>query len=392
MFFKIKILMYYMHSKEEIVKIFLKNNLHLDNEGLEFFIKNPEKIGIFLQLIKKVDKKPFVITKEFIKQILKKPSLEIKIIKKFIQPKGTFSITDLTNIFNQRYNFLSKILQKRIELINLISINKITKRMKKFSIIGIIRKKDEENKLIEVEDPTGNITLHIKQNSLLLDTVLGFVCERKEDKFIVERIVFPDIPLRKEINKTSEDVYCLFVSDFHLNSNQNFLEKFFEKVDELDNPIIFFLGDISSKTKDFKKIKKRLSCPLFFIKGELEKNVKAENIQFHNTLLIQIENVKIFITHGDIFSPYLQLYKTPENTILQLLKLRNFNPIFSFTNFSNTYLIDIIPDIIAVGHFHKPIFKNYKGVTILLNGSPLTKPIYWLINLRTREINKINLI
>ena len=63
MFFKIKILMYYMHSKEEIVKIFLKNNLHLDNEGLEFFIKNPEKIGIFLQLIKKLIKNHLLLLK-----------------------------------------------------------------------------------------------------------------------------------------------------------------------------------------------------------------------------------------------------------------------------------------------------------------------------------------
>jgi DNA polymerase II small subunit/DNA polymerase delta subunit B len=386
-------------SKKEIIKIFLENNLQLDNDSLNYFFSKQEKIDPFLQAIKSLKERPLIITKEFIE----KTSLElprIEVLKKFSQPEGTFSTESIMKFFQERYEFIRRKLEKRIDLVNTISINRISKKLRKFSIIGMISEKNEEEKSIEVEDLTGTTTVFLDKkffDILPIDTIAGFVCEKKDDKIIAENVIFPDIPLKKEINKTSSETYCLFVSDFHLDLQKNYeiFEKFLNTVKNLtySNLSIFFLGDISSKKEDYEKIIENIpeKISYIFLAGELEKNSDMNKI-FKTPILIQIENVRIFLAHGDSFSPYLPIFKTPENTILQLLKQRNFNPTFSSNNFSNAYLLDTVPDIIAVGHFHKPNFQNYKGTTIILNGSFITQPVYWLVNLQTREINKFSLI
>jgi DNA polymerase II small subunit/DNA polymerase delta subunit B len=384
-------------SKKEIIKIFLENDLQLDNDSLNYFFSKQDKIEPFLKAVKNLKEKPLVITKEFVEKFFKSPKVEI--LKKFSQPEGAFSTENIMKFFQERYEFIRKILEKRIDLVNTISINRISKKSRKFSLIGMISEKNEEEKSVEVEDLTGTTTIFLDEkffNILPLDAVVGFVCEKKDDKIRAEDVILPDIPLRKEVNKTSNEAYCLFVSDFHLDQkNYEFLQKFLDKIKKLNYPnlSIFFLGDISPKKEDYEKIIESIpeEISYIFLAGELERNINMEEI-FKVPILVQIENVKIFLAHGDFFSSYLQIFKTPENTVLQLLKQRNFNPTFSPDNFSNTYLLDTIPDIIAVGHFHKPNFQNYKGTTIVFNGSLITEPIYWLVNLQTREINKFSLI
>jgi DNA polymerase II small subunit/DNA polymerase delta subunit B len=385
-------------SKQEIIKTFLENGLQLDSDSLNYFFSNQDKINLFIQIIKNLKEKPLIVTKSFIEETLQLPKIEI--LKEFSQPTGIFSSEDILKFFHERYDFFRKILEKRIDLVNLISINRISKKLRKFSIIGMISDKNEDEKSVEVEDLTGTTTIFLNEknfNLLPFDAVVGFVCEKRDDKIIAEDIIFPDIPLKKEVSKTSSDIYCLFVSDFHLDSSQNykFFEKFLDSVKNLSYPnlLIFFLGDISSKKEDYERIVENIpkKFSYFFLKGELEKNFNIGKF-FEVPVVVQIQNVKIFLTHGDLFSPYLSIFKKPEDTILQLLKLRNFNPTFTSNNFSNNYLLDIIPDIIVVGHFHNPTFQNYKGVTIILNGSFDTQPIYWLVNLKTREINKFSLI
>jgi DNA polymerase II small subunit/DNA polymerase delta subunit B len=389
-------------SKKEIVKLFLDNRLQLNDETLDFFFKNQTKIEPFLEMMKKQEKKPLIITIDFLMKILHKEELGFEILKEFSQPQGKYSTIDLVQFLQDRYNFLRDILKKRIDLINLLSINKISKRTKKFSIIAMVREKDEDTLSIEVEDLTNSLSLGLDKknfNYLVPDEVAGFICEKKDDKIFGRKVIFPDIPLKKEANKTNEDIYCLFFSDFHLCSlkKKDLYKKFLNYLNNLNyqNVFIFFLGDISSRKEDLEKLFNNLpnNSNIIFLKGELERKIKLDKkFVFENPIMLKIGGVKIFLSHGDIFSHYTKYFGTPSNTILQLLKKRNFNPTISYpTNLTNTYLIDTIPDIIAVGHFHSPSTLNYKGTTSIITGSFLTKPIYWGINLRTREINKIDM-
>ena len=49
-----------------------------------------------------------------------------------------------------------------------------------------------------------------------------------------------------------------------------------------------------------------------------------------------------------------------------------------------------VKHIIVCGHFHTPTQSNYKGTTILSTGSFVTQPVFWLVNLKTREVFKID--
>ena len=54
-------------------------------------------------------------------------------------------------------------------------------------------------------------------------------------------------------------------------------------------------------------------------------------------------------------------------------------------------VLDVVPDIVLHGHTKNPEVSNYKSVTIINAGSPLTdfRPI--VIDLPTREVEQINI-
>jgi len=72
-------------SKKEIIKIFLENDLQLDNDSLNYFFSKQDKIEPFLKAVKNLKEKPLVITKEFVEKFFKSPKVEI--LKKFSSQK-----------------------------------------------------------------------------------------------------------------------------------------------------------------------------------------------------------------------------------------------------------------------------------------------------------------
>ena len=105
----------------------------------------------------------------------------------------------------------------------------------------------------------------------------------------------------------------------------------------------------------------------------------------------KVENIQIAMTYGTFLQCYMNLWSTPASTTLaNLIKKRNLNPLISPEFYNNAHLLENIPDILVVGGAGKAEHTNYKGTTILTNGSFLTEPIYWLINLQTRETFKID--
>jgi DNA polymerase II small subunit len=296
---------------------------------------------------------------------------------------------------------MKKILIKKIDLINLISINKISSRTKKFSLIALIREKNPEERSIIAEDGTGELPIFFQNeqdfNLVLPDDVVGLICEKQNEKFLATKIIWPDVPLGEQVARSVDDIYCLFVSDFHFNSkefNSKSYEKFLNWIKTLNYKkfFIFVLGDISSDKDDVQKFLDDLKeyNNKFFLKGEIDPHFAAIT-----HCLVEIQGVKIFVSHGDIFSNYMKIWNglTPENIYLNLIKKRHLNPVFDFSKKiydEDPYFLDIIPDIFVSGHFHIPGILNYKGITIISNGSFITKPIFWLINLKTRETFKLD--
>jgi len=393
-------------DKTEIIQTFLGSGYQLNGEALNYFEKNPEKVKTFLDLAGGRLEKP-VVTKQSIQSILSKVSsdIDVKIIKTFSSKQKELSVEDLTNRFTRRYEKISEILSKRKELMNLISVNRISQQTQKFSLIVMIKEIIPGDRNIVVEDPTGTTSVYISDEAvgdlkyLVEDEVVGLILNNEdfsENKAV--KIVQPDIPLFTKVATSKDEVVCLFVSDVHMDDpkfNAHSLEKFGDYLKKIkEKTIVFVLGDVSRKKSDISKFTKLFpkNFSLIFLKGELKKDDKDNWLP--DPVVVDVAGVKIFLSHGDKFMKYFQKFKTsPEIMMLQLIKKRHILPTFVEDSKldDEKLFIDEVPDIFVIGHYHDPKITNYKGATIMSLGSFITEPVFWAINLKTRENIKINL-
>jgi DNA polymerase II small subunit/DNA polymerase delta subunit B len=387
-------------EKSEIVKEFIRNGFQLDPKGLDYLVKK-ENVKYFLEELKKLPTCPLVVTLDILKEIEKKLVYDVKVIKTPKEKKELSSISDFINFFSQRYEWLRKLLTKHFDLVNLISINKITQKTRKFSLIVMVREKNEDEKSLVVEDFTGEETIFFERKEdfelILEDEVLGIVCEREGERIFAKKIVFPEIPLRKEINKTSEDAFCLFISDFHMedkNFNKKSFEKFLNWINNLEyrKLYVLILGDVSSKVDDVETLFKNLPKNYYYVwlKGENDPEIETEITSVLSPCFLQVEKSLNFLLIHSIEFPSSWSSFPPNKILLNFLKKRQIPSSIKKIYVEDPYIIDVVPDFMASGHFHIPSLLNYKGTTILTTGSFVTEPTFWLANLRTRETIKID--
>jgi DNA polymerase II small subunit len=393
-------------DQQEIVKLFLSKGLQLDSSSLDFFSQEPSKINPFLEEIEKTSEKPSTISLNLVKSILKEKP-RIQIAKTFPQEQKKITTEKAIQFFIGRYEKIKKILNGRMDLVNLVSINKISSKSKKFSVIAMIKEKISDTSSIVVEDLTGELVVRFQEKisntikEIVLDEVVGLVCESGSEGIEVSNVVWPDLPLRRDINKTKEDIFCLFISDLHMTNPQfkrESYEKFFNWASQTNykNFYIFVLGGVSSKKEDLEDFFSRLpkDSEKVFLRADADPDFQEE-FNITNPSLIRIEDITLMLCHGKFIEKYSNIWPDlpAEKIMLNLLRKRHLNPTFN----SNTkifdqdyFVIDTVPDIFVSGHFHNPGILNYKGTTIISNGSFITQPIFWIVNLKTRETFKLD--
>lgn len=395
-------------KKQEIIDIFLKKGIQLDSSALEELHRVQSRIAKILEKIDKEKAAPKTITLEILNSLLSSEGLNIEVIKKPVHKKGKVTPQDYADAIVNRYEKISKILVKKLSLLNLMSLGKINQKTRNFSVIGMVKEKDIEENTITIEDQTGELTIHFEEMALkefkeiILDEVLGVICEKK-DTVRAKKTIWPDIPLRKLVNKTKNDVFCIFVSDLHMD-DENFNKKTYENFLDWANkekhyPLyIFVLGGVSSRKKDVIDFFNILPKKAFkvLIKGEKDPDTDVWDLILPNPSFIRIENdVSMFLSHGEFLADYTNLWKElpPAMAMQNLLKKRHLNPVFEFNTTlydADPFLIDTIPDIFVAGHVGSASLVNYKGVSIMTTGSFTSAPIFWLINLKTRETIKLD--
>lgn len=177
-------------------------------------------------------------------------------------------VKDFVNHFRNRFNSMSEILQRRFELDNLLSIDKISGHKQGVSIIGMVYKKSatkNNNIILEVEDLTGRAKILVSKSKedlykiaeeICLDSVLGFRCSGNNEFLFANGIFFPD-SIISERKKSPVEEYALFIGDLHFGSKLFLKKGFFKFLDYLS-------GTIEGNDRDeIKKIK------YLFITGDL---------------------------------------------------------------------------------------------------------------------------
>ena len=270
----------------------------LDSDTADI-VKNLDEESFYRLVEGLKNEKSVVLSKELIKKLLSK---EVNIIRSF-KPVQSFTVQDFVKTLNERYSFLQKILLSKLELSNVVSINKFSSG--NVSIIGLVKTKEEkdDNYILTLEDPTGEVQAIIPKamgEKLSLDDVVA-VSGRINNKILfVENLIFPDVPLRP-VTYSQENVKIVF-SD----------EKIEQKIDYIIS------------------------------KNKVEDKIKNKIYEIVNPSIFEIEGVRILL----IFD------LDPS----EILKKR-------FVKIENTdFLIEPVPDIVLT---NKETNANYKGISIV---------------------------
>jgi len=229
-----------------------ENSLNeLDKESEKELKQNQENNNQEEQVVKKNSTEYSQELKEVFKD---DDQVRVKIVYNYDKPSKKRVIQDFVKYFNHRYKGLEKIIKQRPEMQSLMSINKLNLKSEKekVSIIGIITEKRETKNnhiMLKVEDQTGVTNVLISKNNtelyptakdLILDEVIGISGSVGKNIIFANEIIFPDIPLNRELKKGPRDVYAIFIGDLHFGSKE-FLKDEFEKF------IKWINGELGSK-------------------------------------------------------------------------------------------------------------------------------------------------
>jgi DNA polymerase II small subunit len=268
-------------KKKEIVKLFIKNGILLDEEVLHI-LDQEQNSGQILEDIKaKISSDDFLILNKDLKTALcLKDKLDVNFTefdkskalldsekdqeryRHFVdflnsedderirkeeqiaedssvniifnyegEPKKR-EVADFIDYFNVRYKKISEILRQRRELQSITSINRVLSKKEKeaTAVIGIVVQKMEtknENIRLTIEDQTGRISVLVNKNrpelfsqakDIVEDEVIGVVGINGDNIIFANDIIWPDVPVQKELKKSPKECYALFLSDLHVGS------------------------------------------------------------------------------------------------------------------------------------------------------------------------------
>ncbi|MEM3587876.1 MAG: hypothetical protein QXO71_11215, partial [Candidatus Jordarchaeaceae archaeon] len=198
---------------------------------------------------KKTETKEFEVSNQFqLTQGIQKRCLAKDVDTRFevifdptgrIKGKGTYE--NFINYFRDRYMRIYNIFLKRGDIENLSKLSEIKKNKdKQIKIIGMItsiQKAKSGNIMIELEDLESTIkAIILEKNSdtiskaehLMLDQVICFDGYLSNDMFIVNDFLWPDIPIKRELNKAEDPICAAFISDTHFGSKK-FLDDSFKR-------------------------------------------------------------------------------------------------------------------------------------------------------------------
>ncbi|MCK5045311.1 MAG: hypothetical protein KAS22_01950, partial [Candidatus Heimdallarchaeota archaeon] len=163
------------------------------------------------------------------------------------------SLSDFKQYFTSRYNQLFAILRGRGDVSGSIGIKDLERAKletnERITITGIVTSKRTLKNggiLLEIEDPTGNLTatipakmqeLLVKAGALLEDQIAGFFGRLYEGRFILDDFVFPDIPIAMRKTTIDEPISVCMTSDLHIGSKEFLEDSFNDLLDFLNGKV-----------------------------------------------------------------------------------------------------------------------------------------------------------
>lgn len=236
------------------------------------------------------------------KIIAKDYQSKVKLLSDYQENHDLKDTTAFVKYFNDRYSKFRKFFSNRMDLNKVVSIgryNSANAIENKISVIGMVVKKTKTktgNTLIDIEDPTGQITVFVNsdkkigQDKIINDEVLVFNGNISKGYLFADKILWPDIRIKSmnDIAKTIDPVAAAFISDLHFGS-----KKFLKEVETK------FINWLKSDDKLALKIK------YIFIAGDI-----VDGVGIYPGQMEDLEFPDIYKQYGQ-FEEFVQ--KIPEH-------------------------------------------------------------------------------
>lgn len=196
----------------------------------------------------------------------------VKVVYSYEDETKKREVQDFVTFFNSRFDSIGQLLNQRAELQSITSISRIKVKKDKGAVamIGMIvdmQLTKNENIIMTLEDKTGTIRVVVNKNKPELfeavknsvpDEVIGVVGSNSDDIVFANNVIWPEIPMHKELKKSPEEGYAIFLSDIHVGSD-NFLEEEFNK----------FLAWLNCETGNEKQKEIASKVKYAFVVGDL---------------------------------------------------------------------------------------------------------------------------
>lgn len=172
-----------------------------------------------------------------------KPKNSVIVVEEYIEDSKKRPYEHFVRHLNNKYKALENMLKSRPDLQDLTSISHLRHKNDRdyVSVIGMILEISEtknKNIMIKLEDRTGiinvlfsnkNAALHSLAKDLCLDEVIGVKGTAGDNIVFANELVFPDVPLNKELKKSPNEEYVCFIGDPHFGS-ETYLEEEFNRM------------------------------------------------------------------------------------------------------------------------------------------------------------------
>jgi len=355
-----------MTDKKLIVEEFLQRGQLLTPEALEYIhAKDIDPSNL--------DGKQMLITLENFERE------SIKVLKHLTHKAAEIATEDFIHFYSSKYEKMKNIIVSRLQK-NFVSLNKLDASRSEVFVLGIVKdvKERDGKKHVELEDLTASATVIFDEANVDVDEVIAVRGISAGKILYGKELIYPDIPIRAPAKGKGK---ACFISDLHLEqSPRQDIEKFFKWFSSQELDYLFIAGDAGNKTALETLITEYCgNKKVFVIPGEsdgdkeypqLAAEFSSGNIiSLSNPSMVEINGVKILLIHSFGIEMLKKRYLGKSKAIL-----------------SEDYLtLDEVPDIVHCGNTHEPFISNYKSVTIVNSGSPLSEFRPVVVDFATRE-------
>jgi len=341
----------------------------------------------------------------------------------------TGDYADFVDYFRDRFDRLSRTLRSRIQPRSIESAASAGKEVALVGMVNDVRttSSDRDNRLVEIEDPTGSIRLLFSEDlvetaeTLVVDEVIGVEGRLSDDggMVFVNEVHFPDVPPRREPSVGSRDVEAVLVSDVHVGSDTFVSDRWDVFADWLhDRPDVEYVlvgGDLVEGVgiypgqdeelttvdiyEQYRECAERFAqlpddVEIITITGNHDSVRLAEpqpalderfrkpfgdNVSFHgNPCTVTVEGVDVLMYHGMSLNPFAETVpdveiESPETAMVEMLRKRHLAPMYGDVRLApeaRDYLvIDDVPDVLHTGHTHTVGAEEYRNVLTVNTGA-----------------------